>query len=578
MTDLSLFHSFPKLPFELRRQIYLLATPQRVVHVQERFDPFPSYEAARQDFHTHCEALCTQTQEEQPRQPQGTAARRSLRADTLHPSLAYHGATYPWKVPRKPGEPEPVPLERLQRMLDRDGCPPKLLWQTHRRSQLFSRAPIPAFLHVCAESRQVLIESGYELAFGTRATCSDKYTAALWAIVDRLDPGHFITSAEEGDGPTWAEYQVLFNAREHGGLTWFNFAADTLYVGDCEDDYVTERELPLLYGDREIPWNLSVFLPQDLTRARRLALGDSSRFVNHAGEAWAKTRKLCNLLRLFPSLDEVLLAEWALMGSREQGHGPSMDQVSQDRRSRASEPWFYLPMCDVDIFSRLTLKYDERQYEHIALGRGALACQTSLRKKRRPAFAASVAAAAAPAATHTAGSFSFFGDNTSVELLVSRITGPGREGPTLASPSHLGGMCLWYETDIADGLQRNSTQDTAAIMPRAGGSKTPKTCPRVTLAHIGTEAMLETLQDERAAVWADPNPGRRHERNSELPYGLQSLTPGAWNEERGWTAELVEAPRREQVVFSVVERGLKRDKVDVKTVPKVFKATQFLGG
>ena len=59
-----------------------------------------------------------------------------------------------------------------------------------RTGSFYSKAPIPVMLHVTRESRQVLIDFGYELAFRTRSC---------------------------------------------GPRTWFNFKIDVLYIGYSDD-------------------------------------------------------------------------------------------------------------------------------------------------------------------------------------------------------------------------------------------------------------------------------------------------------------------------------------------------------
>ncbi|KXJ85737.1 hypothetical protein Micbo1qcDRAFT_169127, partial [Microdochium bolleyi] len=81
------FHPFPRLPSELRRAIYLLATPQRIVHVQERFRPYASYAEAREHF---AETIKSGPWRQTLLDTEPTAAESSSASHVqLHPSLLY---------------------------------------------------------------------------------------------------------------------------------------------------------------------------------------------------------------------------------------------------------------------------------------------------------------------------------------------------------------------------------------------------------------------------------------------------------------------------------------------------------
>ncbi|KAF4628631.1 hypothetical protein G7Y89_g9518 [Cudoniella acicularis] len=62
--ELETFHQFPRLHFEIRREIYLLATQPRFVHVKEH--KFQDWKTFQQDFNSY-----------------------PLQIKSLHPSLAY---------------------------------------------------------------------------------------------------------------------------------------------------------------------------------------------------------------------------------------------------------------------------------------------------------------------------------------------------------------------------------------------------------------------------------------------------------------------------------------------------------
>jgi hypothetical protein len=132
---------------------------------------------------------------------------------------------------------------------------PWVAFEFVRKKYLWSEAPIPPLLHVCRDSRRVLRDYGYQLAFATRS---------------------------------------------HGPRTWFHFGRDRLYLERrpqlaeeykrlydnarrCEDDddeqslhYHTIQpspfsgEVPLLSG---APWDLGPFVAADLRRVKHLVLG-----------------------------------------------------------------------------------------------------------------------------------------------------------------------------------------------------------------------------------------------------------------------------------------------------------------
>jgi hypothetical protein len=158
------FHLFPFFPLEIRFQIYLHANPSRFIHIREQFLDEP------EDFLEH-------------------VATNLLPADfKLHPSLSHFAHEWRHTIPRRstttqttlprfgfttskpisrPWTPSPkCPEIRLRALID---CSAWVLWELCRKSYLYSSAPIPAFLHVSAESRRFLRGYGYELGFSTRS-------------------------------------------------------------------------------------------------------------------------------------------------------------------------------------------------------------------------------------------------------------------------------------------------------------------------------------------------------------------------------------------------------------------------
>lgn len=214
------FHFFPLLPLELRRKIYILATPSRVVHVQE-FSPEDKCEDGDEV------KVGLKVKDDSGYKAFVERCRTTPIQLKLHPDIAYFA--HNWEQDIRPdlewfpndGTLEFTSTRKHQPWPPTDETPeipiawladnPFYAWHMTRDAYLRSSAPIPPFLHVCSESREVLMRYGYELAFGTRT---------------------------------------------HGPHTWFNFEQDTLYIscgpyGDAAP----------LSGDH---WDVGLFRPTDL--------------------------------------------------------------------------------------------------------------------------------------------------------------------------------------------------------------------------------------------------------------------------------------------------------------------------
>ncbi|KAI1356937.1 hypothetical protein F5Y01DRAFT_266250 [Xylaria sp. FL0043] len=289
------FHLFNCLPFELRRMIYLFASPPRFVHIKEKHeDP--------EDFEERFRTTLVQIK--------------------LHPSIAYFARNWRGRIPF------PRPMwtwhdGRHQTTLERYGLrgpPPKHLpwkptrevpniphgflaenpdvaWEFLRTGSFYSSAPIPAMLHVSRESRQFLVECGYELAFRTR-TC--------------------------------------------GPRTWFNFKTDILYVGEWEPAGVEDRALhSLLSGNKS--WDIGQFDPQDLHRVRRLALEASSRTVTVTPDFHFPNgpREISSILELFTGVEELFLHEYNL-------HWVNHRFPAYFKPDKSQLLWSSMPILEVD--------------------------------------------------------------------------------------------------------------------------------------------------------------------------------------------------------------------------------------
>ncbi|KAI1428376.1 hypothetical protein F5Y12DRAFT_733417 [Xylaria sp. FL1777] len=290
------FHQFSLLPFELRRIIYLLASPARFVHVREEHEDRDEFE---ERFRTTSVPI------------------------KLHPSIAYFARNWRERIPfpRRRWQwydgwsqttlerygfsgPSPTPPQSWEPTAKVPGIPyeflsenPDVAWEFMRSGSFYSTAPIPLMLHVTRESRQVLVDDGYELAFRTR-TC--------------------------------------------GPRTWFNFKIDVLYLGIVQDMEHPNTHHDLLSGN--ISWDIGQFEPQDLRRVRRLALHSSSHIVCFNYEI--NTREVSSILELFTGVEELFLEErevqWVKYELREYAR-------PGDRQSL----WSYMTVQEVDALFRL---------------------------------------------------------------------------------------------------------------------------------------------------------------------------------------------------------------------------------
>ncbi|RSL65171.1 hypothetical protein CEP54_004294 [Fusarium duplospermum] len=260
----STFHPFFSLPDDIRDRIYLLATPPRIVRVEE------SPEVSASEVLAFLYQL------------QYTGKR-----PFIHPSLAYF-APY-WRpyvlglsgwylqieephepIGQSPAQPDPwKPSESCPR-LDPVWLAhrPELAWNLCRSSSLYSKAPIPPLLHTCRDSRSRLRRLGYELAFSTR------------------------TSKPQ---------------------TWFNFGRDTLFLRDPEIAHFQRYKIDVqgrYFDDMllALPYNLAQFMPVDLLSVRRLAL-PFDRAIDLMDPASPELLvKIMGALRVIPHLTTLFLA------------------------------------------------------------------------------------------------------------------------------------------------------------------------------------------------------------------------------------------------------------------------------
>ncbi|KAI8961388.1 hypothetical protein F5Y11DRAFT_348542 [Daldinia sp. FL1419] len=142
--------------------------------------------------------------------------RQSQRRLESYGFTAFHPAPLPWEPTKLTPE---IPINWL---LDHLG----IAYEFLRETFLHSKAPIPALLHACMESRRVLINAGYQLAFASR---------------------------------------------NHRLRTWFNFESDVLCL-KAGDGKLNSSLLD--YGG----WGTGSFDPRSLQRVRKVAMVDGPVF------------------------------------------------------------------------------------------------------------------------------------------------------------------------------------------------------------------------------------------------------------------------------------------------------------
>lgn len=244
------FHPFLRLPLEIREMIYTTSISPRVVHVQEKAEcPGGFLRRFRSTVFPHGFQLDAAIAHFSA----GWAAHLPPSLDSQS-SLESYGFTNskPALQPWTPTEDCPeIPLRWLS-----DN--PEIAYDFLRRSELFSKAPLPALLHTCREARAVMQDRGYELTFGTRTGAA---------------------------------------------MTWFNYKIDTLYM----------KELPgaspqchsLMSGHF---WEIGQFMPRDLLRLERLALSGATLVPVGCHHEIAQ---FCIFLNTMKNLKELRIVEWA---------------------------------------------------------------------------------------------------------------------------------------------------------------------------------------------------------------------------------------------------------------------------
>ncbi|KAL5342993.1 hypothetical protein BJX70DRAFT_355380 [Aspergillus crustosus] len=306
---LETFEYFLRLPFDIRREIYMLATPPRVVHVKELNDKEQFDVRFNKRINLRVSPDLAYFAPNWRCEIPGPAKQRTLESV---------GVTSKYK-PYQPWEPSPstpeIPLHWLQDQ-------PMVAAQIMRENYLYSETPVPSLLHMSYESRMVLVRWGYTLAFATRR-CA--------------------------------------------GGTWFNFDRDVLFVSKpSRDDYEDDGLLT------ESPWRiLGQFHSNDLKRVRTLALGDSAPTL-FPWTRYAYYDILVSTIQLFPELRELQIVQWeqeALFRWRNFGSNvTSKHPWYIDQGSDIAGELYSLPVEDIDALIKLISFKDGRRDDVPAAG------------------------------------------------------------------------------------------------------------------------------------------------------------------------------------------------------------------
>ncbi|KAF5639004.1 hypothetical protein F52700_4274 [Fusarium sp. NRRL 52700] len=295
--SLTEFHYFSLLPLELRQEIYSLATPARFVDVQQ------SDEQDYDEFAEHLRTTPNAIRLDKSLTHFSFNWRSQIPSQTKQRTLERYGfssaksAYQPWKVTKL------APQISLDWLCEN----PDYAWQLCREVSMYSTAPIPALLHTCRESRDVLIQRGYQLTFRTRS---------------------------------------------HGPRTWFNFDHDVLFLSHGDDWGTNYRAVS------GCSWDIGQFHPDDMQKVKRVALDTSTGclYLAHPrfGEGNYKFSDLSSVLRLFGHIEELLLVEWT--DSHIVSFCPMKDFYDRPKRRHRYDTqclWSYQPVSEVDVLPQL---------------------------------------------------------------------------------------------------------------------------------------------------------------------------------------------------------------------------------
>ncbi|KAI1659846.1 hypothetical protein F4813DRAFT_352143 [Daldinia decipiens] len=302
------FHLFPFLPAEIRHEVFFLATPHRIVHISQHHEDIDDFFERFDDLSPWQVKL----------DPSLAYLARNWRERILsykdlwsQMKLDFYGFTTSRPVQR-PWEPSQLTPE----------IPVPWLFEHHqvayellRKSYIYSKAPVPALLHTCVESRRVLINAGYQLAFASR---------------------------------------------NHGPRTWFNFKNDVL----CLKYYGPRDNINLLDNG---PWGTGNIDTQSLQQVRKLAI-DIAPPLLISGYEYDTEDPALSTIRLLPRLEKIYVIEWDLSLFDDhlvrKSTRPSTPDAGTEREpvSYGREPWRFIPVEEVDSLLGLTVQYPYWRY------------------------------------------------------------------------------------------------------------------------------------------------------------------------------------------------------------------------
>ncbi|KAJ4048571.1 hypothetical protein NW761_004259 [Fusarium oxysporum] len=287
------FHLFRYLPYDLRHSIYVLATPRRVVRVEEGpVNPKEKRAWAEQDYESYFDYAFEKFYKEMLVE---------MQLPKLHPDLAAFAHNWRHRIPwasynsrhkqtcleaygftsnqplHEPWQPsEETPRIPTDWLVDY----PELAFELTRKSCLYSDAEIPVFLHVCSESRQALVNWGYRLFFATRTTGPRTW---FHPGRDRLCIPHTVECFPRTDD------------RDYGsGLP-----------GEAHTPYPCPEPGLLLSGCH---WDIGQYRVDDLKQVKNVILERPSTGTDQNKLA----NKIQSILPLLSGLDELLLEDWGL--------------------------------------------------------------------------------------------------------------------------------------------------------------------------------------------------------------------------------------------------------------------------
>ncbi|KAI0135178.1 hypothetical protein F4814DRAFT_400103 [Daldinia grandis] len=314
------FYLFPCLPPEIRREVFLLATPPRMVHILQRqesiedfLERFNNLVPWQVELHPSLSYFAQNWREQ-------ILSYKDIRSQR---KLEFYGFTTS-RLVQHPWEPsELTPEIPVHWLLEH----PDVAYALLRKSYLRSKAPIPALLHTCVESRRVLINAGYQLAFASR---------------------------------------------NHEPWTWFNFKNDVLRL---KDDEITTNLNLLDHG----PWGTGTFDPRSLQQVRKLAIDAISPFLTSRSYENNPEEITLSTIRLLPNLKKIYIIEWDLLGFDDHFRQPSRPPTPSspdadtihDSVLYGREAWRFIPIEEIDALFLLTVQYPYKSFRTRSMGHGA---------------------------------------------------------------------------------------------------------------------------------------------------------------------------------------------------------------